>query len=195
MIRKVSLPKELSETTIGAGVSLRSPKWADFEDWVTLRRENRQYLTPWEPEWNELHLTRSAYKAKLVRFKKMMSNDEAYPFYIFRSPDQRLIGACNITHIERNVSQSAKLGYWVGENYTRQGFARAAVKASLRFCFDELRLHRVEAAVQSGNTASIRVLNAAGFQKEGTARGYLKIDGKWRDHEIFAKLSTDSIAK
>lgn len=191
MIRKASLPIELTETTIGAGVSLRSPKWADYEDWVKLRRENRQYLTPWEPEWNELHLTRSVYKAKLARFKKMASNDDAYPFYIFRNTDQRLIGACNLTHVERNVSQSTKLGYWVGEKYTRQGFARAAVKASLRFCFEELRLHRVEAGVQSGNTASIRVLKAAGFQPEGVARGYLKIDGQWRDHEIFAKLSTD----
>lgn len=191
MIRKSDLPKDLFETAIGAGVQLRAPKWADFEAWVKLRRENRAHLTPWEPKWNELHLTRSAYRTKLARFKKMQAADEAYPFYIFRSTDQRLIGACNITHVERNVSQSAKLGYWVGAAYTRQGFAHAAVRASLRFCFDDLRLHRVEAAVQSGNEASIRVLKAAGFQAEGLSRGLLKIDGKWCDHEVFAKLSTD----
>jgi len=191
MIRKPRLPSELHDTSIGAGVSLRFPAWADFENWVALRRCNRKHLTPWEPQWNDAHLSRASYRQKLARFKKMVSNDEAYPFYIFRSTDDRLIGACNITHVERNVSQSAKLGYWVGADYTRQGFARAAVRASLRFCFDDLRLHRVEAAVQPGNAASIRVLEACGFHGEGVSRGYLKIDSQWRDHEIFAKLSTD----
>ena len=121
----------------------------------------------------------------------MVANGDAYPFHIFRAADDRLIGACNMTHIERGVSQSAKLGYWVGEHYARQGFARASVKAACRFCFETLGLHRVEAAVQSDNLASIKVLENVGFQREGTARDYLKIDGKWQDHIVYAKLSGD----
>lgn len=191
MIRKPSNPIELYGLSAGGAVHLRSPSWADYDNWAELRRENKAHLSPWEPEWNELHLTRNSYKVKLARFKKMQSADTTYPFYIFRSPDQRLIGACNITHVERNVAQSAKLGYWVGESFTRQGFARAAVKASIRFCFDELGLHRIEAAVQPDNHASIKVLEACGFKKEGIARGYLKIDGRWRDHTVYALLSSD----
>ena len=79
----------------------------------------------------------------------------------------------------------------MGQHYARQGFARASVATACKFCFETLGLHRVEAAVQADNTASIKLLAAVGFKPEGTARDFLKIDGKWRDHEIYAKLSSD----
>ncbi len=134
-------------------------------------------------------LHRPAYRARLSRLKKLVQQDRAYPFYIFR--EGTLVGACNITHIDRGTAQSAKLGYWIGERFTGRGFARAAVKASTTFCFERLGLHRVEAAVQTDNAASIKVLKAAGFTFEGVARGMLKIDGAWRDHDIYARLSGD----
>jgi len=121
----------------------------------------------------------------------MVGNDEAFPFHIFRASDDRLIGACNITHIQRQVAQTAQLGYWVGQHYARQGFARASVSAATQFCFETLGLHRIEAGVQANNTASIKVLTAMGYSREGTARGYLKINGTWQDHDIYAKLSSD----
>jgi len=190
-MRKVTINTELTGMSAGGSVILRHPRWADFDAWAELRQENKNYLTPWEPAWDDKHLTRPSYKARLGRFKKMVSKDEAYPFHIFRASDERLIGACNITHIQRQVAQSAQLGYWVGEHYTRQGFARAAVSAASRFCFESLGLHRIEAAVRPENTGSIKVLGAMGFQKEGLARGYLKINGQWEDHVIYAKLSSD----
>ena len=175
----------------GGSVVLRHPRWADYEAWTELRSDNKNYLTPWEPEWDERHLSRLSYRSRLAKFKKMVSNDEAYPFHIFRASDDRLIGACNITHIQRQVAQTAQLGYWVGEHYARQGFARASVSAATKFCFQTLGLHRVEAGVQADNAASIKVLDAMGYHREGTARGYLKINGKWQDHDIYAKLSSD----
>ncbi len=180
----------LTGNAAGGSVILRHPRWADFEDWVELRRENRTFLTPWEPLWNEKHLTRASYRARLSCFKKMTSNGEAFPFHIFRSEGNRLIGACSLTHIDR-IAQSVKLGYWIGEDYNRQGFARASVGAACRFSFEILGLHRVEAAVKPDNEASIRVLDALGFSHEGCARGYLKINGVWADHDIYAKLSSD----
>lgn len=191
MLRKPGMSTELYGSAAGGGVYLRHPGWTDFEDWVALRRDNKPHLSPWEPEWNDRHLTRPAYRSKLSRFKRMVTAGEGYPFYIYRADDQRLVGACNITHIERNVAQSAKLGYWVGEAYTRQGIARAAVSAAVRFCFEDLGLHRIEAAVRPENTPSIKVLEVVGFRPEGMARGYLKIDGQWQDHQIFSKLSSD----
>ena len=175
----------------GGTVIMRHPRWADYEAWAELRKENEDYLTPWEPQWNERHLTRLSYRARLARFKKMVSQDEAYPFHIFRASDDRLIGACNVTHVQRQVAQTAQLGYWVGQHYARQGFARASVSAATKFCFETLGLHRIEAGVQPDNAASIKVLEAMGFQREGTARDYLKINGKWEDHDIWAKLSGD----
>jgi len=191
MVLKPNLNTILTGLGVNGSVILRHPRWADFDNWAALRQENKDYLTPWEPEWDAKHLSRLSYRSRLARFKKMVSNGTAYPFHIFRASDDRLIGACNITHIERGVTQSAKLGYWVGEHYARQGFARASVMTACRFCFESLGLHRVEAAVKSDNAASIKVLDNVGFQREGTARGYLKVDGHWQDHVIYAKLSSD----
>ncbi|MGB0907939.1 MAG: GNAT family N-acetyltransferase [Maricaulaceae bacterium] len=191
---RASIRTELYGQAPGGQVYLRHPKWADFEDWAALRRRNEAFLSPWEPSWNPEHLTRASYKARLSRFKKMVNGDEAYPFHIFRAADQRLIGACNITHIQRSVAQQCQLGYWLGEEYARKGFARAAVRAACGFCFNELGLHRIEAAVRPENEPSIKLLEAVGFEREGRARGYLKIDGDWRDHDIFARLSSDHFA-
>jgi len=190
-IQRADASTVLTAQTAGRGVTLRHPRWADFEDWASLRRENAQYLIPWEPEWTEAHLTRNSYRLRLNRFKKMTAADKAYPFHVFKGQSDVIIGACNVTHIERGISQSAKLGYWIGQDHTGKGYARSAVRASCQFCFEVLGLHRVEAAVQADNIASIKVLEAVGFQPEGTARGALKINGQWRDHIIYAKLSFD----
>ncbi len=175
----------------GGNVILRHPKWAEFNDWADLRRRNHAYLSPWEPTWNSEHLTRAAYKARLSALKKMTANDTGYPFHMFRASDERLIGACNVLEVRRHVAQTAQIGYWLGEEYSGQGFARAGVRAVTRFCFDTLGLHRVEAAVQPENKRSVRLLEALGFQQEGLARGTLKINGVWQDHLIFARLSND----
>lgn len=186
-----NINSELRERTSRGNVILRHPKWADYEDWVELRRTNEEHLSPWEPLWNPNHLTRPSYRARLSRFKKMVNNEKGYPFHVFRETDSKIIGACNITHIERGISQSAKLGYWVGEQYSRQGYARASVRAACRFCFDELGLHRIEAAVRPDNTPSVLLLEAQEFAREGIARDYLKINGQWHDHIIYSRLSSD----
>jgi ribosomal-protein-alanine N-acetyltransferase len=179
----------LTGKAAGGVIHLRHPRWADFEAWATLRRDNLDYLQPWEPQVSKASLNRSAYRGRLSRLKKLVQQDRAFPFHIFRG--DTLVGACNITHIDRGTAQSAKLGYWVGQQYTGRGFARASVGAASEFCFSGLGLHRLEAAVQSDNSASIKVLEASGFRFEGTARGLLKINGAWRDHDIYAKLSAD----
>lgn len=179
----------LSAKAAGGTIRLVHPRWADFDAWSALRRENTEYLRPWEPDVSASGLNRSAYRSRLSRLKKLVQQDRAFAFYVFR--EETLVGACNITHIERGTAQSAKLGYWIGENFTGRGFARAAVRAASDFCFTGLGLHRVEAAVQIDNAASIKVLEASGFRREGTARGLLKINEAWRDHHIYARLSGD----
>lgn len=179
----------LSAKAAGGNIRLIHPRWADFEAWAELRRENAEYLRPWEPHVSSAGLNRLAYRGRLSRLKKLVQQDRAFPFHIFQ--EETLIGACNITHIERGTSQSAKLGYWIGESFTRRGFARASVRAASEFCFSGLGLHRVEASVQSDNVASIKVLQASGFTLEGRARGLLKINGTWRDHDVYARLSSD----
>ena len=191
MPKRGRAPKPLFEPCAGGGVELRAPSWAEFEDWVNLRKINKGFLQPWEPFFEETRLTRLAYRARLSSFKSLVAADKAYAFNVFRKDRDVLVGACNLAQIQRGSSSSAHIGYWVGEAHTRQGFTQAAVRSVLRFAFTDLKLHRVSAAVQVDNKASIKLLQSTGFQNEGLARGYLKINGQWRDHLIFAKLSND----
>ena len=96
-----------------------------------------------------------------------------------------------IGQIRRGVAQSATIGYWVGVNHAGQGYMSRALRAALAYCFSNLRLHRVEAACLPSNIASIRVLESAGFKREGLARSYLRINGRWQDHLLFAVLEND----
>lgn len=179
----------LTAETAGGALRLAHPSRTDFDAWAALRRENIEYLRPWEPDVSSAGLNKPAYRARLSRLKKLVQQDRAFPFYIFLKGT--LVGACNITHIDRNIAQSARLGYWVAESFAGRGIARASVRAATEFCFTGLGLHRVEAAVQCDNAASIKVLQASGFTHEGTARGLLRINGAWRDHDIYARLSGD----
>lgn len=81
---------------------------------------------------------------------------------------------------------SAHLGYWIDEEHQRRGYMTEAVRAVVRFAFDVLGLHRVQAAVMPHNAASLRVLEKLGFRKEGESPRYLQIAGKWADHAVFA---------
>ena len=91
-MNKANTNTVLTGIASGGSVVLRHPRWADYDAWAKLREENKTYLTPWEPEWDERHLTRLSYRSRLAKFKKLVSNDEAYPFHIFRASDDRLIG-------------------------------------------------------------------------------------------------------
>jgi ribosomal-protein-alanine N-acetyltransferase len=79
----------------------------------------------------------------------------------------------------------ATIGYWVGEPFIRHGYTLGAVRAVIGFSFSRLGLHRLEAACVPENEPSRRLLLRAGFELEGRASAYLKINGEWRDHLLF----------
>jgi len=181
---------QLSSHSRGGIVVLRHPAWADFEDWSRLRELSSEALRQWEPDWMGNHQDRKAYKRRLSAYRRLASGGAAYPFHIF-DPQGQLVGACNLSDIRRGSASVAQIGYWIGSPYLRRGYGLAAVEAVLRFAFTQLGLHRIEAVVQAGNEPSVKLLEQAGFQCEGTARGLLKVEGEWRDHLQFARLSSD----
>ena len=111
--------------------------------------------------------------------------------FLYLPDDDTLVGGIGLSNVRRGVSETASLGYWVGEPFARQGYMRAALPLVLDFSFDRLRLHRVEAACLPTNVPSRALLMRTGFHQEGYARQYLCIDGKWQDHLLFAMLSAD----
>ncbi len=172
-------------------VYLRPPRMRDWRAWARLRERSRAFLAPWEPTWPENALTRAAFRRRLRQHGEEMQNGHGYSFLIFRKSDDALVGGISMTNLRRGVAQTASLGYWIGEPYARQGYMAEALIAVLGFAFDILHLHRVEAACLPGNTASQGLLRKVGFVEEGYARGYLRINGEWQDHVLFAILRDD----
>ncbi len=189
---RLGAPTEAATTIRGDGIHLRPAETRDYEDWSRLRDGSRTFLTPWEPIWPADDLTRAAFRRRLRANAEEIESDEAYPFLIFRD-DEALLGGLTIGQVRRGVSQTATLGYWMGENFAGRGYMSRAVRAAAQFAFSALRLHRLEAACLAHNDASIRVLVNTGFRREGFARSYLRINGMWQDHLLFALIETDLI--
>jgi ribosomal-protein-alanine N-acetyltransferase len=176
---------------VGDGVALRAPQGSDFAEWAALREASRDFLVPWEPTWPDDDLSRGAFRRRLKRYADDQRSDLAYAFMIFRNDDNALVGGLTLANIRRGVAQAGSIGYWVGAPFARKGYMTAAVRTLLPFCFRTLRLHRLEAACIPANTASVGLLEKAGFKREGYARSYLCINGTWQDHLLYARLADD----
>ncbi|SEF59275.1 GNAT family N-acetyltransferase [Bosea lathyri] len=172
---------------------LRAPQAADYSDWAMLRMESRAFLTPWEPVWNEDDLTRTSFRLRTKRAAREIASDEAYSLFIFDSRSDALLGGLTLGLVRRGVAQACTLGYWMGQRHAGKGYMTEAVRGALRFAFSDLALHRVEAACLPNNEPSRRLLERVGFQHEGVARSYLRINGVWADHLLYAALSGDHV--
>jgi [ribosomal protein S5]-alanine N-acetyltransferase len=175
----------------GQAVYLRHPVMSDYTSWAELRAMSRLHLTVWEPLWARDELTRSSFRRRVRQYQREMREDQGYAYLILRASDAALLGGLTISNIRRGVAQAASLGYWMGVTHAGRGHMTDAVRAIIPFAFDTLALHRLEAACLPHNAPSMRVLEKAGFRREGTARRYLKINGLWQDHELFARLQDD----
>ncbi|WP_321342558.1 GNAT family protein [Breoghania sp.] len=170
---------------------LRMPTMADHVGWANLREQSYSFLKQWEPTWPADDLTRAAFRRRLRRYMREVRNDTGYPFFLFRRDNGEVVGGLTLSNVRRGVTQSCSMGYWIGAPHARQGYMSEAVERAVPFAFSRLGLHRVEAACLPHNEASITLLRRAGFSHEGLARAYLRIDGQWRDHLLFARLADD----
>lgn len=114
-----------------------------------------------------------------------------YAFLIFRVGDSKLVGGITLSNARRGVSQSLSVGYWIGEIYARQGLMTSALTAIIPFVFQTLGFHRLEAACLPSNIPSRQLLEKTGFKHEGLARQYLRINGNWQDHLLYAFIEDD----
>ncbi len=176
----------------GDGLYLRPAIAADYAAWARLREQSRAFLTPWEPTWLSDDLTRAAFRRRLRRQAEDIAADESFAFLIFDATSDELLGGLTLGGIRRGVAQAATLGYWMGAHHAGKGRMTRAVAAVVRFGFDSLRLHRIEAACIPDNAPSIALLERNGFQREGFARAYLKINDAWRDHILLALLEGEA---
>ena len=170
---------------------LRLPRFSDYKQWYALRSESRAFLQPWEPIWRPDELTESSFRARVVRSGQEYGSGLAVPLLLFSRQDNVLLGGLTIGYIRRGAAQSCMIGYWMGERHAGQGHMLAALKVAIPYVYGGLQLHRIEAACIPENWKSVRLLEKAGFEREGLLRKYLKINGEWRDHLMFSRLPED----
>jgi ribosomal-protein-alanine N-acetyltransferase len=191
-MRGLTFPGGQQPVIHGTDVYLRYPRAGDYTGWAAIRGESREFLAPWEPAWTTDELSKGAYRRRIKRYQKETRLDSAYAFFVFRKSDDALMGGCTLSNVRRGVTQCCALGYWIGERFARQGYMFDAVRALVPFIFSTLGLHRIEAACLPSNEPSQNLLGKVGFRQEGLARGYLQINGEWRDHVLFALLADDA---
>jgi ribosomal-protein-alanine N-acetyltransferase len=175
----------------GERVFMRPPQMGDYADWAALRGASDGFLRPWEPEWAPDELSRSAFRRRLRYYQRDMREGLGYAFLIFRIGDSKLVGGITLSNARRGVSQSLSVGYWIGVPHARQGLMTSALAAIIPFVFQTLGFHRLEAACLPSNIPSRQLLENTGFKYEGLARQYLRINGTWQDHLLYAFVEDD----
>lgn len=170
---------------------LRPPQHADFGAWSALRQDSIDFLTRWEPTWAADHLTRRGFANRVYWAQRAVVTGTALPMFMFRRSDDALVGAITLDNIRRGPAQAGTLGYWIGAPFARQGLMREALQSVVHHAFSQQDLSRLEAACLPENAASRGVLEKTGFKYEGVAQSYLQINGRWRNHVLYANLRSD----
>ena len=167
---------------MAARILLRQPTLRDQREFLALARASRELHHPW--------VTAPSTEAQFRGYIKRLSAPENVGFLVCSRKTGRIIGVVNITNIVRGVFRSGYLAYYAFSGFERQGLMREGLKAVVRHAFTKLKLHRLEANIQPENVASIALVKACGFAREGYSPRYLKIGGRWRDHERWAILAS-----
>ena len=173
----------------GARITLRPLKANDWEAWRAVRIRSREWLEPWEPLGEpgapDPITDPEAFKARCGAWERQRHFDAAYGFGIFLRKGG-FIGEVSLGSVQRGPFQSANVGYWIDVEHAGRSYMPEAVAAMLRFAFEELGLHRVEAAIVPRNANSRRVAEKLGLREEGTSQRFLQIRGAWEDHVRYA---------
>jgi len=176
-------------------MTLRPPMHADFRAWSGLRQDSAEFLTPWEPMWASDHLSRKGFTNRVYWAQRSIANGNAVPLFLVRRADDALLGAITLDNIRRGPAQAGTTGYWIGQPFARQGYMKEAIEAVVHYAFRTLDLSRIEAGCLPENTPSRRLLEQCGYKYEGVAQSYLQINGRWRNHVLYANLRSDRRGK
>ena len=152
-------------------------------------RENTQHLRPWEPirpnDFTSLSACAARGRQAQLNFKHGLSVN----LVAISKDDQRIAAICNFTNIIKGPMMACNLGYSVAADQQGTGLMREVISAALPYMFDKVGLHRIMANYLPENARSGALLARLGFEKEGYAKSYLKINGEWRDHILTAKIN------
>lgn len=155
------------------------------------RVDNRHHLAPWEPMRTESHYTLEGARLSIEAGLEAARGDRGYPFVVLTPDSGEMIASLTFGNVVRGVFQACHLGYGIAHRHEGQGLMFEALDAAVRYAFGPLDFHRVMANYIPRNERSARLLERLGFEKEGYAKRYLKIDGLWEDHVLTAKVRAE----
>ena len=164
-------------------VVVRPPRDGDAGAYLAHMRASRRFHHPWIVAPTD----RTAWDQLMARH----ATPQVEVLFAVRREDEQVAGTFVLSQIFYGPFCNAYLGYWATRALAGHGYMTEGMAGVLRHAFRKLRLHRVEANVQPGNTASIALLERTGFRHEGFSPRYLKVAGRWRDHERWAITAED----
>ncbi|WP_284642848.1 GNAT family N-acetyltransferase [Paenibacillus silviterrae] len=173
-------------------LALRTAGEADAPQIISFLHRNRGFLEPWEPKRSPEYYTEALQRRELRLEQEKMESGLMWRVWVYLREDagrQQVIGSVALNNIVRGAFLSCHLGYRMDQDYLNKGYMTEAIREAVRYAFEELGLHRIEANVMPRNAPSLRVLEKLGFQPEGLARKYLKINGVWEDHVHMTMLN------
>jgi ribosomal-protein-alanine N-acetyltransferase len=164
-------------------VFIRPPEGGDEAEFIALMRVSaRMHSGLVQPPRSPEAFASLVERARREDFESLL---------VCRIEDEKIAGVFNLSQIFYGNFRSAYMGYCAGTPYAGRGYMSEAMRLVLRHAFVRLKLHRVEANIQPGNAASISLVRRSGFTREGYSPRYLKVAGRWRDHERWAILRED----
>jgi ribosomal-protein-alanine N-acetyltransferase len=180
----------------GRRVLLRPLAVSDFDAWREVRVRAREWLVKWEPKplpgQPDATEDRRVFAARCGARERERQLGTGYGFGIFvGSARDRFAGEINLSSVQRGPYQNAYVGYWIDEAQAGNSYTPEAFVVVSRFAFEELGLHRLQAAIIPRNGPSRRVADKVGLRNEGTALRYLEINGRWEDHVRYAITAED----
>ncbi|KIL51109.1 GNAT family N-acetyltransferase [Jeotgalibacillus campisalis] len=173
----------------GKSIYLRPFEEKDVKALTDFQIRNRLFFEKFSMLRENTFYTEKAQLERINQFKSDRELDLGYHFGIFKNEDGELVGTITLFHVIRGSLQSAIVGYFLDQTHNGMGYTTEAVKLLVKHSFEELKLHRLEAGVMPHNIGSIRVLEKAGFHKEGIAKKNVLINGKWEDHQVLAIIN------
>jgi ribosomal-protein-alanine N-acetyltransferase len=172
--------------------AIRPTQPHDAVEQLRLPLGNPQHTGPWDPVRDESFYTEAGQRLELDLDQRSWAAGNAYAFAVLEvDAGDRLIGRVALSNVVRGPWQNATLGYWIDERSGGRGHATRAVRLALQFAFEHAGLHRVQPAIIPRNIRSVRVAEKVGFRLEGRALHYLKINGVWEDHDVYALTGED----
>jgi ribosomal-protein-alanine N-acetyltransferase len=162
----------------GLRVYLRHPRKSDMDEFTRLVLVSRRFLHPW--------VTPATTPEAYERYLQFSRRKSMCACLVCRSEDSGIIGVCSLSQIFLGDLPRASLGYWIGAKFSGQGYMTEALNLLLAYAFETLRLHRIEADIQPENVHSKALAARTGFRIVGFFPRYLKVAGRWMDHERWA---------